>query len=305
MKIINFGSLNIDNVYKVEHFVRPGETISSQELNCFCGGKGLNQSIAIAKAGGKVYHAGCIGNNGEILKECLTDNHINCDYIETIDCSSGHAIIQVDKKGQNSILLYGGANQRITEKYVDSVLSNFDKGDILLIQNEINCISYIMEKVYEKGMKIVFNPSPINDKLKEYPLQYVSIFILNEIEGNEITGQTDTEKITNELLLKYPNSCVVLTLGKNGVVYHDKNKTAKHTIYDVEVVDTTAAGDTFTGYFLSLLVEGLSIEEILEKASIASSISVSRSGAADSIPFRTEVEESNLRFKKNWIKKYE
>ena len=294
MKILNFGSLNIDYVYKVEHFVRPGETISSQELSTFCGGKGLNQSIAIAKAGATVYHAGCIGRDGEILKEALQNNNVNTDYIEYVNSPSGHAIIQVDKGGQNCIILFSGANNLITEKYVDNILNNFDKDDILLIQNEINCIPYIMEKSYKKGLKIVLNPSPINDKIKELPLQYVSYFILNEIEGNEITGQTEAEKILDELLSKYPESSVVLTLGKNGVIFRDKNSCAEHGIYDVWVVDTTAAGDTFTGYFLALLTEGLTIENILEKASIASSISVSRAGAANSIPFRSEVEESKL-----------
>jgi ribokinase len=294
MKILNFGSLNIDYVYNVEHFVRPGETISSQELKTFCGGKGLNQSIAIAKAGALSYHAGCIGKDGEMLKEALQNNKVNTNYIEYADCPSGHAIIQVDKTGQNCIILFSGANNAITEKYVDKVLSNFEKDDILLIQNEINCIPYIMEKSYKKGLKIVLNPSPINEKIKELPLRYVSYFILNEIEGNEITGQTEAEKILDELLSRYPESSVVLTLGKNGVTYRDKNIYSKHGIYDVRVVDTTAAGDTFTGYFLALLTEGLAIEKILEKASIASSISVSRAGAANSIPLRNEVEESNL-----------
>lgn len=294
MKILNFGSLNIDNVYAVDHFVRPGETTSSEGMKTFCGGKGLNQSIAISRAGAEVYHAGCIGKDGEMLKICLQQNNVNTQFLGYVNCPTGHAIIQVDKNGQNCILLYGGANQNITTDYIDSVFSNFEKGDLLLLQNEICYMEYIMETAYKNGMIIALNPSPINDKLKSFPLHYVKYFLLNEIEGNELTEKVDADSIAEELLNKYNEACIVLTLGKKGILYLDKHQKATHGVYNVKLVDTTAAGDTFTGYFLAGITEKLPIEKILEIASKASSISVSRSGASDSIPFRNEVEQSNL-----------
>lgn len=297
MKILNFGSLNIDYVYSVEHIVIPGETIPSMTRNTFCGGKGLNQSIALAKAGAAVSHAGCIGKDGALLKELLINNGVNTDFVTVVDLPSGHAVIQVDQKGQNSIILYGGANLMISEEYVDRVLSHFEKNDILLLQNEINNIPLIMEKAHKKGMAIALNPSPISQKLKEYPLDYVKYFLLNEIEGYEITGEKESEAILRVLQSRYPDACIVLTLGKNGVLYCDREQKMAHGIYKADVVDTTAAGDTFTGYFLAGVMDGLHISKNLERASIASSIAVSRKGAASSIPMLDEVIRSSLHLK--------
>lgn len=294
MKILNFGSLNIDYVYKVEHFVRPGETISSDDLMTFCGGKGLNQSIAIARAGCEVFHAGKIGVNGDMLRECLEKNSVNTMYLESTSRPAGHAIIQVDNKGQNCILLYGGSNEDMDEVFVRRVLSGFGEGDLILLQNEINLIDFIIGEASKKGMIIALNPSPISSDLKNYPLGHVKYFLMNEIEGYELTGEKTAEGIADEMLKRYPDSRIVLTLGKNGVLYIDKDTRAGHGIYKVDVVDTTAAGDTFTGFFIAGLAESLPIEENLERASIASSISVSRMGASDSIPSKREVDQSSL-----------
>lgn len=291
MRILNFGSLNIDHVYAVDHIVTPGETVPSKDLKLFCGGKGLNQSIALARAGVLVYHAGCIGSDGVMLKAILSENGVNTEKITVINSKSGHAIIQVDKSGQNSILLFGGANQKITDKKVDEVLESFEAGDILLLQNEINNLAYIMKKAHEKGMQIALNPSPIDEKLvNEMPLDLVTYFLLNEIEGMEITGKAAPQEILDSLLEKYPNSKVVLTLGSDGVLYKSCEKYAEHGIYNVKVADTTAAGDTFTGYFLASTIEGRTVEESLKRASMASAIAVSRNGASASIPHRQEVD---------------
>lgn len=298
MKILNFGSLNIDHVYGVDHIVIPGETISSTSLNDFPGGKGLNQSIAAARAAAgsdvKVYHAGMIGKDGIMLKNLLADSGVDVNYVRVCDVPSGNAIIQVDKSGQNSIILFGGANKSISKEFVDEVIENFDAGDILLLQNEINNIPYIMEKAYERGMQIFLNPSPITKDLLDYPLEFVKCFILNEIEGKELTGKSDEESITNGLLEKYPGCRVLLTLGKRGAVYKDAQNEYRHGIYKVKVVDTTAAGDTFTGYFIAACADNKPVEESLRLASIASSIAVSRPGAAVSIPHIEEVVGSNL-----------
>jgi ribokinase len=295
VKILNFGSMNIDYVYEVDNFVVPGETKLSKILKVFSGGKGLNQSLALAKAGTTLYHAGIIGQEGMFLKEYLQKEGVNTDFIMCKSQPNGHAIIQVDSEGHNCILLYGGTNQAVTKEYVDRVLKDFDKGDFILLQNEVNMVDYIIECAHEKGMTIVLNPSPINDQLKNYPLEMVDIFILNEVEGKALTGETDAEAIAEKMLQLYPKSLVVLTLGENGSIYKDKYNTFIQKVYKVKAVDTTAAGDTFTGYFIAGLCSGLTIKDCLERASIASGVSVSRHGAADSIPYRAEVDEIILR----------
>ena len=139
MKVLNFGSLNIDYVYDVDDFVKKGETISSKDLNVFCGGKGLNQSVALAKAGAEVYHAGMIGEDGKFLLDLLKEAGVNIDNVVIRDdIRTGNAIIQRNKSGDNCIILFSGANRSITKDYVDRVLSGFEKGDYIVLQNEIS-----------------------------------------------------------------------------------------------------------------------------------------------------------------------
>lgn len=291
MKIINIGSLNIDYVYEVDSFVKKGETKLSNKLNIYSGGKGLNQSIALKRAGAEVYHGGLIGKDGSFLKELLEKEKVNTDFISIVNSPSGHAIIQVDESGDNCILLHGGANQLFTEEIVDSILENFNKGDYLLLQNEINLMEYIINKASEKGLIIVLNPSPINSKLKSYPLDKVDIFILNEVEGKELTNKEKEEDILNELISKYLKAQFVLTLGEKGVRYGFKDERIEVNAKQVKAVDTTAAGDTFTGYYLASMLSGKSVQEALETATVASSITVTREGAADSIPYIKEILE--------------
>ena len=295
-KILNFGSLNLDYVYHVDNFVRPGETISAKSVFVNCGGKGLNQSIAAAKAGAKVFHAGKIGKDGSVLKQELEDNGVNTDYLKQSETYTGNAIIQVDKNGQNNIILFAGSNHEIAEDEIDDCIRNFDKGDYLILQNEINNISYLMKSASDRGMYIVFNPSPINDSIYEYPIELVSLLILNEIEGNALTGKNEPYEIIDSLKVKYPNTDVLLTLGKDGAVFFDGEKNIKHGIYKTKVVDTTAAGDTVLGYFVAEMSKGLNAEKALELASRASSITVSRSGAAASIPDEDEVLNNNFEY---------
>ena len=290
MKVLNFGSLNLDYVYSVDHMVTPGETLASYGMNVFCGGKGLNQSIALAKAGVEVYHAGLIGEEGEILLKTCQEGGVDSRYIRKTTEKSGHTIIQVDKDGQNCILLYGGANQSITREYVDEVLSHFEKGDILLLQNEINLLDYIINQAYEKGTMIILNPSPYNEKLDSCDFKKISMLLLNEVEGAQVTGEKDEKKILVRLKELYPDMQVVLTLGKDGSVYQYKDQVYRQGIFSVQAVDTTAAGDTFTGYFISSILEGMPVDEGLKLAAKASAIAVSREGATASIPVKAEVE---------------
>lgn len=292
MKVLNFGSLNLDYVYQVNSILIPGETQASTDRKIFCGGKGLNQSIALAKAGVPVYHAGMIGDDGEILLETCRDNHVNTEFIRQISGPCGHTVIQVDQNGQNCILLYGGANQSITKEFADEVLSHFEKGDMLLLQNEINELDYIIEKASEKEMQIILNPSPYNNKLDKCNLNKVTMFLVNEIEGGQITGENNPDEILKKFSQMYPQASVVLTLGGDGAVYQDKTGVYRQGIFPVKAVDTTAAGDTFTGYFLASVLERMSPQEGLRMAAKASSIAVSRPGAAASVPMRNEVMEA-------------
>jgi len=291
MRILNFGSLNVDHVYAVPHFVRPGETLSSLHYQTFAGGKGLNQSIALAKAGAEVYHGGKIGQDGLSLKKLLESFCVDTSNIMVTDHTSGHSIIQVDELGQNCILLYGGTNREILPHDVDCVMGNFKAGDVLLLQNEISGLKYILQRAKEQGLRVALNPSPISADLRDCDFSIVAWFLLNEIEGNELTGHSEPEKIALELLRRYPQSSIVLTLGAQGVLFADSNGILRHGIYKVPIVDTTAAGDTFTGYFLEGVLSGLPNEKCLERASIASSLAVGRKGASDSIPDKKEVDQ--------------
>ena len=294
MKVLNFGSLNLDYVYQVKSILIPGETQASVDRKTFCGGKGLNQSIALAKAGIPVYHAGMIGEGGEILLDTCEKNGVNTRFIRKIEGPCGHTVIQVDENGQNCILLFGGANRSITREFVDEVLKEFEKGDIILLQNEINELDYIIDRAYEKGMMIILNPSPFDEKLKACDMSKVSLFLVNEIEGYQITGEKEPEKILAAVKEKYPSAKIVLTLGGDGSVYQDETGIYHQGIFKVKALDTTAAGDTFTGYFISSIIDGMPVKEGLEMAAKASAIAVSRPGATASIPLKEEVLAASL-----------
>ena len=293
MKVLNIGSMNLDYVYSVDHIVQPGETEATASRNTFLGGKGMNQSMALAKAGAEVYHGGLIGEDGQPFLDACKEHGVHSDYIQKVEGgTTGHAVIQIDKNAQNCILLYGGANQMLTEAYVDEVLSHFSGEDMLLLQNEVNMLPYIVEKAYEKGMQIALNPSPFNEKLNEVDMKKISIFLLNEVEGGQVTGLTDPEEIIAKMKEMFPHAKIVLTLGKDGAMYADAEQKHYQPVFKVKAVDTTAAGDTFTGYFLAGLAEGMPIPQILKMSAKASSIAVTRPGAVPSIPLRAEVEEA-------------
>lgn len=277
-------------VYSVSSIVRPGETVAATKLEYFNGGKGLNQSIALARAGAEVYHAGRIGTDGTSLTALLNENGVNTDYVSVSRSPSGHAVIQVTKEGQNSILVYGGANKEISTKQIMNVLSNFDEGDRLFLQNEINGVPALINSAARKKMEIIFNPSPIGQDIPSYPLDKISWFVVNETEAEAITGVEGSENVLDAFEKKYPNANVLLTLGENGAYCKIKNETYFQDIFHTPVVDSTAAGDTFLGYFFALL-DTKGVKESLRYAAAASALAVSRKGAAMSIPTAGEVEE--------------
>ena len=297
MKILSFGSLNIDYVYSVPHFVKKGETLSAKELNVYTGGKGLNQSIALARAGVETYQAGAIGTDGMFLLEQLKEAGVKTDLVKILDdVRTGNAIIQNDDEGDNCIVLFGGANQAITKEQVDEVFKDFTNEDYLLIQNEINELSYIVEKAKEEGMKIILNPSPMNEKIMKLPLDQIDYFILNEIEAMQILKMDKPEEIDGKYIAsllheRFKDATIVLTLGSEGSVCISDDEYVEQSIYKVKAIDTTAAGDTYTGYFIAGILNGKTIKESMDIASKASAIAVTRQGAAPAIPVLEEVEE--------------
>ena len=294
MKVLNFGSLNLDYTYQVPHIVREGETISSNDVQMHLGGKGFNQSVALARAGVPVYHAGLVGEEGLDFYDACQECGIKTDYIKTVTGRCGHTIIQVDDEGQNSIVLFGGANQKNTKEYVNEVLKNFETGDILLLQNEVNELPYIIDQAFAKGMTIVLNPSPMNEIIDECDLGKVSIFVLNETEGQQLTGQTTPTTIVAAMEASFANAKVVLTLGKGGSIFHHGDEELYQAAFDVDTVDTTAAGDTFTGFLIAGILKKQPMRDVLVNASKAAALAVQKQGAAQSIPFMSEVELFNM-----------
>ena len=296
MKILNFGSLNIDNVCQVSHFVRPGETLSANSFERFAGGKGLNQSLALARSGVAVYHAGRIGNDGVFLKEILEESGVDCRYLSIAPQElTGCAMIQVSDAGENCIVLYGGANKNISRGDIDAVLSGFETGDILLLQNEINDLDYIITGAVKRQMRIFFNPAPMGENVLKLNLGQVDTFIVNEVEGADLAGvpaETEYQAVIAALQQKYPTTNILMTLGARGAVYAGagENEVIYSPACKVEkVVDTTAAGDTFIGYFLAGINENMSVHDSAVLASKASAICCSRPGAGTAIPCRAEI----------------
>lgn len=291
MRVLNIGACHIDWVYRLDHIVRAGETISSKSVTNSAGGKGLNQSIALARAGAEVFHAGCIGEDGLFLKALMEEAGVDASYLKVVPEKTGHAIIQVDKSGENSIILFDGTDEMIDDEYVSDVLSHFEEGDYLILQNEINNIPSIVNMAYDKGMKIIFNPSPYNEKMQEVDLSKLAWMIVNEVEARDITGNDNVMEAFTILKEKYPNLGVVITLGKRGCMYTDGNEIKSQDAYKVQAVDTTGAGDTFTGYFFAGVAYGKTNADSAKQASLAAAISTTKHGAATSIPQMSEVEK--------------
>ena len=289
MRIYNLGSLNIDYVYEVDHFVSAGETLSSDKMQIFPGGKGLNQSVALARAGAEVIHGAVIGEDGGFLTEILSSAGVDTSRIETIPRRCGHAVIQVDKSGQNCILLYPGTNRCIDRRYTENFLFDAERDDILVVQNEISGLDIAFETASRKNMRIAFNPSPFHSDIKKLPLSLVRWLFCNETEGEALFGSRDIREITERFITQIPDGDLILTLGKDGSVFKNREKFIAQPIFETKTVDTTAAGDTFLGYFLASVTKGESVERSMAVASKAASVAVSVKGASSSIPFLRDV----------------
>lgn len=290
MRILNFGSLNLDHVYQVPHFLQAGETLAALDEAVHPGGKGLNQSLALARAGAAVEHAGVVGQGSELLAALLNENGVNTKHLRHSDCTQGSTMIQVNPGGENCILLFGQSNHAITAAQVTETIADFAPGDMLVLQNEVSCLPEMIAAGAARGMTVVLNPSPFEENLRQLDYSLIRWIFINEVEGFHMTGKNAPEDILAALRVKYPALCIVLTLGSQGAICCTPEETVHQPIFPVKAVDTTAAGDTFTGYFLAALTQGKSIRACMARAAAASAISVTRQGAAPSIPTVEEVE---------------
>lgn len=295
MPIYNYGSINIDHVYQVPHLVLPGETLSSHHYQRILGGKGANQSIALVRAGSEVCHIGRYNLADQALVKTLIDAGISAQHLETVNEPSGHAIIQVDDQGENSIILYAGANHSFKASDLAKSLQATKAGDWLLLQNECSCTKEMIDLAAAQGLKIAFNPAPMDAAVKDLPLDKLSLLFVNQVEVCQlldlpVAPLPSLESLAALLGARWPTTLVVITLGSKGAASVYQGQLEFVPAVPVQAVDTTGAGDTFTGYFLHAWMQGLSLRAALEHAGKASALCVQRVGASSSIPYAAEVD---------------
>ncbi len=289
MHILNIGSVNIDHVYMVDHFVRPGETLASMRYGVFAGGKGFNQSIALVRAGAPTRHAGTVGRDAVWLRERLKNEGVDITHLKVADVPTGHAIIQVVPTGENAIVLHSGANSSVSAKDVEQALSSCSRGDFLLVQNETSSVAEAIRAGKRNGLKVALNPAPMSPAVNDYPLQDVDLFILNETEAEGLTGRNTPESVRAAMTARFPHAATVLTMGREGAVFMDSTGIIHHPGINVQAVDTTAAGDTFIGYFLAEFMRCGEPAKALALGCRAAAICVTRPGASESIPSLREI----------------
>lgn len=282
--ILNFGSINLDLVYRVPHLPAPGETLASASFERHLGGKGVNQSIAAAHAGGEVRHIGCLGPDGDWLREQIAGFGLSLDEIVQVEVDTGHAVIFVDDNAENQIVLFGGSNRAFSEDQVDRALSSAQAGDWVLLQNETNLVPQIARKAKALGLKVAYSAAPFDAIAVREVLDHLDLLALNEGEAdalaNEI-GQHPTELVLDHVLI---------TKGAQGAQLHSEGRLMSQDSFPVEAVDTTGAGDTFLGAFMARFAHGKT-ENALAFAAAAAALQVTRQGAATAIPTAQEVED--------------
>lgn len=219
-----------------------------------------------------MFFAGNIGEDGLFLKELLENSGANTKYLKINKARTGNAIIQIDKDGENCIIVSAGANALLDEAYIKSVTADFARGDICMLQNETPCTDFIIKQAKACGMTVIWNPSPMNEKIMDSAIGMCDYIIVNNTEGKALTGKEEPSDILKALLKKYPHTKAVLTLGKNGSIYSDGTNTVKQPSFKASPVDTTGAGDTFTGYFAAMISKGKTAAEALKTASAAAAI---------------------------------
>ncbi|WP_164661486.1 ribokinase [Tropicibacter sp. Alg240-R139] len=290
MAIWNLGSINADMVYAVPHLPGPGETLAATDLSQFLGGKGANMSVAAARAGAHVCHIGAVGADGRWAVDRLTEYGVDTRQIVEVSSPTGHAIIAVEASGENQILLFAGANHAISQSRLGQALSQAEAGDILVLQNETNAQVDAAKMGRALGLKVCYAAAPFDADAVQAVLPYLDFLILNEVEAAQL--QEASGMAPQDL----PVAQVIVTLGAVGARYFDTNtgETRDFPAFQVKAVDTTGAGDTFTGYVLAGMDRGLPMPQAIGQAMRAAAIMVTRHGTADVIPDLKDVQDADL-----------
>ena len=284
--IINFGSINLDHVYRVKNLPKPGETMSAQAYERYLGGKGINQSIAISKAGGDLLHVGAIGKDDDWTLSQIKSFGIGSDCIARLDTPTGHAIIYVDSLGENEIVILGGANQALKIEQVELALAQGNSdNDWILLQNETNLVKEIVSMARARSFKIAYAAAPFAPETTLALLDDIDLLAVNEGEANQLS------KALGKEICDIPVDRLLVTRGADGAEFFANGSRHVHAAFDVSVVDTTGAGDTFLGSFLAHYANNQSPDVALRYASAASALQVTKSGAATAIPENAEVLE--------------
>ena len=298
-KVLVIGSLNMDMTVKVEELPKLGETIFGNDFYESCGGKGANQAVAVSKLGMKTEMIGMVGKDsqGEKLIQNLNKYGIISDNVIKSNELTGRAIITVDKKGDNNIIVIPGSNFKITKEHIQAKQDVIASSDVVILQNEIpsETVEFSLLKAKELGKITIFNPAPAR-KLSGEVFKNTDYLILNETEMEEIFEiKFNDEEYTEKISIKkkeYGIKNIILTLGDKGsILFSEDNNIKKYDVYKVKAVDTTAAGDSFIGAFTMKICEIGNPDEAIKYATAVSAIVVTRQGAQDSIPTREEIEK--------------
>ncbi|WP_424832149.1 ribokinase [Ruegeria sp.] len=289
MTIWNLGSINADMIYDVPHLPGPGETLAADRLARFLGGKGANMSVAAARAGAQVAHVGAIGPDGRWAFDRLTEYGVDTRHIAEVDIPTGHAIIAVDAQGENNIILFSGSNQAISIDQLEQALSSASTGDLLVMQNETNLQVEAAKLGRQLGLKVCYAAAPFQAEAVQAILPFLDFLILNRIEAEQL-GQS-TGLALSDLAVEH----VIVTLGSDGARYYQRGKDpVDFAAHKVKPVDTTGAGDTFTGYVLAGMDRGMPMSQAIVQANRAAALMVTRHGTADVIPDLKEVRDARF-----------
>ncbi|WP_298851347.1 ribokinase [uncultured Ruegeria sp.] len=289
MTIWNLGSINADMVYDLPHLPAPGETLAAHGLDRFLGGKGANMSVAAARAGSRVSHIGAVGPDGRWAKDRLTEYGVDTRYIADAEVPTGHAIIAVDTEGENLIILYPGANHAVDVSHLGQALASANTGDLLILQNETNAQVEAAQLGHQLGLTVCYAAAPFQAQTVKAVLPYLDFLILNEIEAEQLRQETGLSAAD------LPVRHVIVTLGSKGARYLQQGSDpVEFAAHKVQAVDTTGAGDTFTGYVLAGMDRGMPMEQAILQANRAAALMVTRHGTADVIPDLREVRDASF-----------
>ncbi len=290
MAIWNLGSINADMVYSLPHLPQAGETLAAGEFAQFLGGKGANMSVAAARAGSHVCHIGAVGPEGTWARDRLMEYGVDTRHIAQIDTPTGHAIVAVDQGGENQIILFPGANRAITQDQLGQALSAASAGDILVMQNETNLQAEAARMGRDLGLQVAYAAAPFDAKAVQAVLPHIDLLFMNEVEAGQLQEATG---LAPEAL---GVADVIITLGAKGArhIHGPSGEVQEISALPVTPLDTTGAGDTFTGYVLAGLDRNMPMAQAMAQATRAAALMVTRHGTADVIPDLKEVQDARF-----------